>query len=163
MEPSEEILRLMLATWPVGRLATASRSGRPHVVPIVFCTHEGEIFSPLDGKRKRGRSLRRFSNLAENPSAALLLDEYDSDWQQLWWVRIDGEADWFEPDAGRAERVARLLLEKYPQYQDPELAFDRAAYLRLRPSRVTAWTQSGSMAGLRRALEKLGRKQATGG
>lgn len=158
---SDEIVRLMLATWPVGRLATASRSGRPHVVPVVFCAHEGDIFSPLDGKRKRGSRLRRFRNLAENPSAALLLDEYDSDWQQLWWVRIDGEADWFEPDTGRAERIARHLFEKYPQYQDPELAFDRTAYLRLRPSSVTAWSQSGSSAGLERVLRQR-RKQAPG-
>lgn len=158
---SDDIVRLMLATWPVGRLATTSRSGRPHVVPVVFCLHEGDIFSPVDGKRKRGSRLRRFRNLADNPSAALLLDEYDPDWQQLWWVRIDGEADRFEPDSGRAEQIANLLLEKYPQYRDPKLAFDRAAYLRLRPSRVTAWTQSGSTAGLQRALERQRPKQAT--
>ena len=144
VELPEEIFTGLLSKWPVARLSTVSAAGRPHTVPIVFCERGRVIYAPLDGKRKRSARLQRFANLATNPKATILLDEYTPDWQHLWWVRIDGDADWFEPDTREAESIARCLLEKYPQYQAPAMMFDTTAYLRLRPTRVSAWAQSDS-------------------
>jgi PPOX class probable F420-dependent enzyme len=110
----------------------------------VFCENEHLIYSPLDGKRKRNMRLQRFANLKVNPKATLLLDEYAFDWQYLWWVRIDGVADWYEPSIGEAKPIAARLIEKYPQYQVPSLMFDTTVYLRFRPLKVTAWAQSNS-------------------
>ena len=149
----EEIFAELLDRWPVARLSTVSAAGRPHVVPIVFCKYGRFIYSPLDGKRKRSAQLKRFANIATNPQATLLLDQYTPDWQSLWWVRIDGDADWFEPDTQDAEHIARRLLEKYPQYQDPTLMFDTTAYLRLRPTKISAWAQTGLPETIKAAVE----------
>ena len=130
-----------------------SADGIPHAVPIVFCEYERFIYSPLDGKRKHSAQLKRFTNIAANARATLLLDEYSTDWQSLWWVRIDGHADWFEPDSEEAKFIAHRLLSKYPQYHDARLMFDTTAYLRLRPTKVSAWAQSGLPETIRAALE----------
>ena len=142
----EETYLALLANWPVARLATVSADAQPHSVPIVFCTHNGVIYSPLDGKRKKSRRLKRFTNIATNPKVTLLLDDYTADWQNLWWVRIDGKADRFEPSVEEASAIAERLLAKYPQYRNPSLMFDVSVYLRLRPGKISAWTQADSVA-----------------
>jgi PPOX class probable F420-dependent enzyme len=148
----ENILRELYTKWPIARLATVSAHAQPHSVPIVFCEHGNTIYSPIDGKRKSTAALKRFSNLEANPNATLLLDEYASDWQSLWWVRIDGTADLFEPAAATGEQIAHRLLEKYPQYEDPLLRFDTSFYLRLRPSKTVFWSQSNSTASVLAAI-----------
>ncbi len=129
-----------------------SANAQPHVVPIVFCAYAGAIYSPLDDKRKRDAPLQRLVNLAADPRATLLLDEYTTDWQDLWWVKIEGRADLYEPGSDDAEGVATLLRRKYPQYQSLQFNFDSAAYLRLQPARITCWTQSGSLGAIERHL-----------
>jgi PPOX class probable F420-dependent enzyme len=148
----DELLQALLNRWPVGRLATVSTQGMPHSVPIVFCELGGAIYSPVDGKRKLGRNLQRFSNIAQNPKATLLLDEYAMDWQRLWWVRIDGIAERYKPDAGHGRAIADRLMDKYPQYNEPDFMFDTTVFLRLRPDKVAAWTQSNSLATIGLAL-----------
>lgn len=155
MNLPHDMLTRLLAKWPVATLATVSSTGQPHLVPVVFCEHAGSIYSPLDGKRKRGTPLKRFTNVSANPKAALLLEHYDRTWQALWWVRIDGEADRFEPTGGDAAEVANRLLAKYPQYQSRSLTFDRTVFLRLRPTRITAWSQVGSTDTIDAALADL--------
>lgn len=154
LELPKETYSNLLSTWPIARLATVSSDEQPHCVPIVFCGHGGFVYSPLDGKRKRGTRLKRFANLADNPKATLLLDEYSSDWQTLWWVRIDGEAELNKPVVDDADAIARLLLDKYPQYRDSSLMFDSTVYLRLRPEKVTMWTQSNAVATINAALRR---------
>ena len=142
----------LLEAWPVARLATVAADGRPHVVPIVFCGHDGVIYSPVDGKAKRSAPLKRLDNVADKPGVSLLLDHYASDWQQLWWVRVDGDADWHEVREAEGETIAARLFAKYPQYDEPQLRFERSAYLRIRPQRVRAWAQSGSVEAIEAAL-----------
>lgn len=154
VELPEEIYTQVMSKWPIARLSTVAPDGKPHTVPIVFCEYERVIYAPLDGKRKRHARLQRLTNLATNPQATLLLDEYTADWQDLWWVRIDGGADWFEPDHQEANLIADRLLQKYPQYQDPALMFDTLAYLRLRPTRVSAWAQSGLLETIKSAVDR---------
>ena len=84
-----------------------------------------------------------------------MLDEYDADWQSLWWVRIDGTADRFEPNARAAKTIANRLVAKYPQYGDPALMFDTCSYLRLQPAKITAWAQSNSATTINAAISKL--------
>jgi PPOX class probable F420-dependent enzyme len=119
---------------------------------VVFCGEEGVIYSPLDGKRKRGTRLQRLQNLETNPQASVLLDEYCEDWQRLWWVRIDGDADWCEPAEPLAGTIADRLVEKYRQYRGTGITFDPTGYLRVRPTKVTAWSQTGSLAAIVAAI-----------
>ena len=77
---------------PVARLATVGADGRPHLVPVVFAVHEQVIYTAVDAKPKTTQRLRRLTNIERNPQVSLLVDHYDQDWTQLWWVRADGDA-----------------------------------------------------------------------
>ena len=74
----------------VARLATVSRDGRPHVVPICFVLDGDTLHTAVDEKPKRTRSLQRLRNIEANPNVEVLIDGYDEDWSRLWWVRLRG-------------------------------------------------------------------------
>lgn len=108
--------RELFASARVARLATAGATGQPHLVPLVFALSGDNLFSAVDAKPKRTRALRRLRNIAENPHVALLADHYDDDdWNALWWVRAEGEAQVLEGDA--AAPGLALLAERYAQYR----------------------------------------------
>jgi PPOX class probable F420-dependent enzyme len=104
----------------VARLATVIPDGPPHVVPIVFAVAESTIYTAVDGKPKSTRRLRRLANIEANPGVSLLVDHYDDDWSQLWWVRADGIAT-IHHDDPVCERGYELLRAKYPQYEHVSL------------------------------------------
>jgi PPOX class probable F420-dependent enzyme len=97
----------------VARLATISLDGRPHLVPIVFAVDGEVIYSAVDAKPKRTRSLQRLANIAANPAVSVLADEYHEDWTQLWWARADGTARVLDD----ATAAVALLSARYPQYR----------------------------------------------
>jgi len=140
-----ELLRQLLDRWPVGRLATVDADACPHIVPVVFCREGDVIYSPLDGKRKRSKHLKRFRNLEANSAISLLLDHYDQDWDQLWWVRIEGKARRLDADADLSRRLADRLRAKYPQYESVPLQFAGDVYLEIQVGRVAVWSQSGTL------------------
>ena len=103
----------------VGHLATVTPGGRPHVVPCCFVLDGETLYSAVDAKPKSSLELQRLRNLATNPSASLLVDEYTDDWATLWWVRLDGSARIVEPGDERDRALAQLTA-KYHQYvRDP--------------------------------------------
>jgi PPOX class probable F420-dependent enzyme len=106
----------IMATWPVARLATLGEDGRPELVPIVFAQSGGALWSPIDGKAKRGVELARVRNLRRDTRVCLLLDHYDADWTKLWWLRIDGRGALVRADSAEARAVADALRAKYPEY-----------------------------------------------
>ena len=99
----------------VGRLATVTSGGRPHVVPCCFALDGDVVWSAVDAKPKSTHALRRLDNLRANPAAALLVDHYEDDWAALWWVRLDGHGQEVDDPAERADALT-LLAAKYPQY-----------------------------------------------
>jgi PPOX class probable F420-dependent enzyme len=106
----------------VGRLATITPGGGPHIVPCCFALDQDTAYSAVDGKPKSTRALRRLENIRNNPSAALLVDLYDEDWNALWWVRADANARVLDAGADAHEfgRAVELLRTKYEQYRrDP--------------------------------------------
>lgn len=106
----------MFADSPVAVLATVASDGAPHVVPVVFAVHADVVYTAIDAKRKSTRRLRRLANIEGNPQVSLLVEHYDDDWAQLWWVRADGVAEIHHRGDEMAEGYA-LLRRKYPQYQ----------------------------------------------
>ncbi|SBS75786.1 putative F420-dependent enzyme [uncultured Mycobacterium sp.] len=100
----------------VARLATVTPDGPPHLVPIVFAVAESTVYTAVDGKPKTTQRLRRLANIEANPRVSILVDHYDDDWSQLWWVRADGIAE-IHHDGSVCERGHELLRAKYPQYQ----------------------------------------------
>lgn len=99
------------------RLATVRPDSTPHVVPIVFAVIGGDIVTMIDHKPKTTQNLQRLRNLEANPRASVLVDHYGEDWEQLWWVRVDGDARVIG-DGPEHERAAAALAGKYGQYLD---------------------------------------------
>jgi PPOX class probable F420-dependent enzyme len=111
----EATMRRRVAAARVGRLATVTAGGGPHVVPCCFALDGARIVSAVDAKPKTTPALRRLANLRVRPRAALLVDHYDEDWSQLWWVRVDGAGRVVDAGAER-DQALDLLAAKYDQY-----------------------------------------------
>ena len=125
----------------VARLATLDDKNRPHIVPICF-VYDGKLFyTAIDQKPKRvtPKRLARLRNIRAVPRIALLIDEYDEDWTQLWYILIRGKAKLIPKSAQKSTRWAiRKLRAKYPQYAQGMLA-DDAPIIRITPQRTTFW------------------------
>ena len=141
MTLSRPLLDELLARWPVATLTTVTSTGRPHAVPIVFCPMGAVLYSPIDGKRKRGGELKRVANVRAHPAFSLLLDAYHRDWQRLWWVRLDGSAEVVAPDAAQTDELAARFRQKYPQYRSVALSAREPRFLRLAWEKTTAWAE----------------------
>jgi PPOX class probable F420-dependent enzyme len=126
----------------VARLATVRADGSPHLVPICFALEpDAEIaVSIVDAKPKRSDRLQRFENVRVNPAVSLLVDHYDDDWTQLWWVRIDGTAAVCERGPAH-ERAVELLASKYEQYRAWQPS---GTVLLITLGRWTAWSGARS-------------------
>jgi PPOX class probable F420-dependent enzyme len=136
MEPDERRSRLAAAR--VGRLATVSADGEPHVVPVVFALVGEALYTAVDGKPKTTRRLRRLANVEATGRASLLVDEYDEDWSALWWVRADGHAVVRDDEAALAEARAALGA-RYPQHvADPPAG----PVIEVTVERWSGWTAS---------------------
>ena len=112
----------------VARLATIDPDGRPHLVPIVFALDGDTLYSAVDRKPKRSRTLRRIENARVRHDVTILVDHYDEDWSRLWWLRLRGRARVLDEGDERDHALA-LLAEKYAQYRaeppdGPVLAVD---------------------------------------
>ena len=127
-------------------LTTLGPDGRPHAVPICFVLIAGALYSPLDEKPKRSadpRTLRRIRNLAADPRASVLVDQWDEDWSRLWFVDLVVRGAIVEPgNPGHAAAVTALRA-KYAQYRDHDL--ERRAVVRLDLIAVNArWSASAT-------------------
>ena len=126
------LLRERIAAARIARLATIDPDGRPHLVPIVFVLDGETLYTAVDEKPKRSRTLRRIENARARPDVTVLVDHYEEDWQRLWWVRLRGRARVLD-GGDEAERAIRLLGDKYAQYAEqpprpPVLAVDIAEW-----------------------------------
>ena len=128
----------LLAAAPVGHLATASAQGVPHVIPICFAVGGQAIYSVLDQKPKRTSlfRLRRVRNIQENHNVSLVVDHYEDNWGNLWYILVTGNAELLLEGAEREEAVA-LLRQKYVQYL--EMPIDPNPVIRITPNQVVSW------------------------
>jgi PPOX class probable F420-dependent enzyme len=122
------LLREKVAGSRVAHLATTDPDGRPHLVPIVFALDGDTLYTAVDAKPKRSRTLRRIENARERPRVTVLVDRYAEDWSRLWWIRLRGRARVLD-GGDEAERALALLVAKYEQYAEapptaPVLAID---------------------------------------
>jgi PPOX class probable F420-dependent enzyme len=112
----------------VGHLATVTATQQAHLVPCCFVLDADTLYSAIDAKPKSTFALRRVENITANGAASLMVDHYEEDWTQLWWVRIDGTGRIVDETPER-ERAIDLLASKYRQYDEvpptgPVLAID---------------------------------------
>ena len=138
MTRDEAIARIREAR--VGRLATVRPDGSPHVVPFVFATApDGDellAFWAVDDKPKKHGAIQRLENIEANPSVEFVVDRYEEDWSQLWWVRVTGSARVVSSPEERAKMIA-ALTDKYPQYKE---APPTGAVIAIDVDRVTGWS-----------------------
>ena len=110
-------------------------------MPICFAYDGKVLYTAIDQKPKRvsPERLVRVQNLRAVPHVALLIDEYNEDWTQLWYVLIRGKAKLIPPSA-RKERARALgkLRAKYLQYARGMLSED-APIIRISLERTTSW------------------------
>ena len=138
----EDRERRFLLARRLGHLATADRSGAPHVVPVCYALSEAALYVTVDEKPKRqNRPLKRLRNIAENPRVALVVDRWDEDWRRLGWVMLRGRAEVLA-EGPEHDRAQALLRARYPQYAGMDLA--PLPVIALRVARVTSW---GDLAG----------------
>jgi PPOX class probable F420-dependent enzyme len=122
----------LLETMRVGRLGLVDLEGAPRVLPVTFAVAEGRIWSAIDQKPKGVGEPARLRFLRRDPRAALTVDRYSDDWDQLAWVQVLGTVEILELDGGAAGLEA--LRDKYQQYREeappgPLLALEPRRYL----------------------------------
>lgn len=132
--------RAFLLHHRVGHLATADRSGVPHVVPVCYVLDADALYFVVDAKRKRraGTALKRMRNIAENPAVALVVDDYGEDWTALAYVLVRGHAA-VVADGDERARVLACLRDKYPQYRAMALEGPAHPVVRVTPEHVHLW------------------------
>jgi PPOX class probable F420-dependent enzyme len=118
----------------VGRLATVTAQGRPHLVPVCFVLHEGRVYTAVDAKPKATTALKRLDNVRATGRASVLVDHYEEDWSLLWWVRVDGTAAIVESD-----RALDALAAKYEQYRAHRPG---GPLIAIEPERWSSWVAS---------------------
>ena len=130
--------RAHLATSRVGRLATVRPDGRPHVVVCCYAVQGDRVWTAIDDKPKSGVPLQRLANVRANQQVSLLVDHYEEDWAQLWWVRVDGAAAVVE-DGNEEELSIAALTARYPQYAE---ARPPGPVIAIAIERVSGWSAS---------------------
>jgi PPOX class probable F420-dependent enzyme len=129
--------RRFLARRRVGHLATADRSGAPHLVPVCYAVDGTNLYITVDEKpKRRDRPLQRVRNILENPQVAFVADRWDEDWRRLGWVMLRGPAE-ILADGAEHDHAQALLEERYPQYRAMNLG--DLPVIALRIARVTGW------------------------
>ena len=116
-----------------GVLATVHADRGVDAVPVVFVVEDGHVVLPIDTVKDKGSArLQRLRNLDADERAVLLVDRYDDDWSQLWWVRVHGRAREASPTA----RQLDLLAGAFPPYEAPGSV---TSVIVLVPTAVTGW------------------------
>jgi len=140
---SDSRVREFLRLARLGHLATSSRAGLPHNIPLCFWFDgTSHFYFIVDEKPKRltALGLKRMRNIAENPQVALVVDHYEEDWSCLAYVLIHGQAQLVD-DAEEYVLGLRNLRDKYPQYRAMLLSVERNPMVRIEAERVHIWGQ----------------------
>ena len=137
MRLTEEDARARLAAHDHGVLTTLHTERGVDAVPVVYAFDGDLVGIPVDRvKPKAAGRLRREDNLAADPRATLLVEQWDhDDWSRLWWVRASLRAV-ETPAAPDVEALADRLAERFVQYRDRP--FDRLVVLRV--VSLTGWS-----------------------
>jgi nitroimidazol reductase NimA-like FMN-containing flavoprotein (pyridoxamine 5'-phosphate oxidase superfamily) len=125
-------LKAYLGTQRTIRLATSSREGTPHVVPLWFVWLDGVIFL----NSTQGNVTIR--NLEENPTATGAVDDGES-YDELRGVLLHGTVQWADGD-DRLDTVMQMWSEKYLAGNPvPYGKWKNRVWFRLVPTKLTSW------------------------
>jgi PPOX class probable F420-dependent enzyme len=119
----------------VGRLGLVDQEGAPRVLPVTFAVAEGRIWSAIDRKPKRTEEPARLRFLRRDPRAALTVDRYSDDWDELAWVQALGSVEILDLADGQVGLQA--LRAKYEPYRNEP---PPGPLLALQPERYLWWS-----------------------
>jgi PPOX class probable F420-dependent enzyme len=139
-EPTELVAwaNKLLEEERVARLGFLDDDGAPRVLPVTFAVAVGRIWSAIDQKPKQAGEPARVRYLRRKSRAALTVDHYADDWDQLAWVQVLGSVAIVDIADGEAGSAA--LSEKYEQYRDET---PPGPLLALHPERYLWWRAAG--------------------
>ena len=124
----------------MAHLGLLDAESHPRVVPVTFAVAGGSLWSAVDRKPKRraGEELARVRWLRRDPRAALTVDRYREDWNELAWLQVLGEVRVVPVEENGA--ALRALARRYPAYRDEA---PPGPLLELRPRRCLCWRAAG--------------------
>jgi len=106
-------------------------------VPFVFAIADELVaYWAVDDKPKRHRSIQRLENIEANPAVEFVVDGYEENWSELWWVRVTGRARVVSSLDERTRALA-ALSDKYPQYRATP---PTGPVIAIEFDRVTGWS-----------------------
>jgi PPOX class probable F420-dependent enzyme len=108
--------------------------GAPRVLPVTFAVADGRIWSAIDDKPKRAAEPARLRFLRRDPRAALTVDRYSEDWDELAWVQVLGTVRILDLSEGAVGLEA--LSAKYEQYREEA---PPGPLMVLTPERYLSW------------------------
>ena len=87
-------------------------------MPVTFAlVGDDRLVTAIDHKPKTTMRLQRLANIDARPEVTVLVDHYEDDWEQLWWVRLRGDAHAVAAGDEWDEAVAALVA-RYAQYEE---------------------------------------------
>lgn len=110
------------------RLATASKDGKPHVVPVIYALDGENIIVAVDYGTKK------LKNLRENGRVALVVDEYHPNKA----VVIEGECEILERGKEYL-RLLRILFDRFEYYRDNPWGEGESPILKIKPTSAVSW------------------------
>jgi PPOX class probable F420-dependent enzyme len=135
-----ETMRRRFGQARVARLATITPRGGPHLVPVCFALDGERVVIVVDDKPKSTTALRRLDNVRANATVSVLVDHWDEDWSQLWWVRADGQGKVLDP----GDELDELLVPLHDKYRDQYgLHPPRGPAIVIDVTRWVGWSASG--------------------
>lgn len=136
---SKNWVKDLLLNSRLAHLATSTKDGVPHVVPICYAYDGNSIYTPIDEKPKHvgPDRLRRVLNILHNPHVSFVVDLYDEDWSKLRFIKAGGIAEILR-EGEQHERAISLLREKYRQYRSMNL--EKRPIIRIELLRVSSWS-----------------------
>jgi PPOX class probable F420-dependent enzyme len=87
-------------------------------------------------KRTGAMGLKRVRNILANPQVAVVIDHYEEDWGQLWYLLVRGRGEILQSGAEH-DRAIKHLRDKYPQYRAMELG--GRPLIKITPTTMVSW------------------------
>jgi len=110
------------------RLATASKDGLPHVVPVIYALDGEDVIVAVDyGTKKLG-------NLRQNRKVALVVDEF----RPNRGLMIEGDCEILERGKEYL-RLLQVLFERFEYYRKNPWGEGESPILRIRPVKAAMW------------------------
>ena len=117
-----------LKTNELGRLATTSTDGTPHVVPVCYIYHGGKLIVATDYGTKKYR------NVSANDRAAFVVDVY----RPNRGILVQGKAHILETGPAFSE-VYRLFYKKFSWVRADPWKEGEALFITIEPTNKVSW------------------------